>query len=51
MKYRLPKWSIICRPKEQAGLGILDPSKKNISLLSKWFFPINKWGWSLAATT
>jgi hypothetical protein len=42
-KYRLTKWSIICRPKEQGGLGILDLEKQNKGLLSKWLFNlINK---------
>jgi hypothetical protein len=44
-KYRLTKWSIICRPKEQGGLGILDLEKQNKSLLNKWLFNlINKDG-------
>jgi hypothetical protein len=44
-KYRLTKWSIICRPKEQGGVGILDLEKQNKSLLSKWLFIlINKDG-------
>jgi hypothetical protein len=37
-KYRLTKWNIICRPKDQGGLGILDLGKQNTSLLSKWLF-------------
>jgi hypothetical protein len=24
-KYRLAKWDILCRPKDQGGLGIIDP--------------------------
>jgi hypothetical protein len=39
-KYRLTKWSIICSPKDQGGLGILDLGKQNISLLSKWLFQL-----------
>jgi hypothetical protein len=39
-KYRLIKWSIICRPKYQGGLGILDLEKQNTSLLSKWLFQL-----------
>lgn len=35
-KYRFAKWSILCRPKEQGGLGIKDLDAKNIALLSKW---------------
>jgi hypothetical protein len=35
-KYRLTKWNIICRPKEQGGLGIEDLELKNKSLLAKW---------------
>jgi hypothetical protein len=34
-KYKLTKWSIICRPKEQGELGILDLEKQNKGLLSK----------------
>jgi hypothetical protein len=37
-KYRLAKWSIICRPKDQGGLGILDLEIQNKCLLSKWLF-------------
>jgi len=35
-KYRLAKWDILCRPKEQGGLGILDLQLQNKSLLAKW---------------
>jgi hypothetical protein len=37
-KYRLAKWSILCQPKNQGGLGIHDLDTKNIVLLSKWLF-------------
>jgi hypothetical protein len=37
-KYRLDKWNILCRPKDQGGLGIADLATKNIILLSKWIF-------------
>ena len=39
-KYRLTKWSIICRPKDQGGLGVEVLSIKNKCLLSKWLFKI-----------
>ena len=35
-KYRLAKWDIICRPKDQGGLGIENLEVKNRCLLSKW---------------
>jgi hypothetical protein len=34
-KYRLAKWSIICRPKDQGGLGVIDLGIQNSCLLSK----------------
>ena len=34
-KYRLAKWSVVCRPKDQGGLGIHDLQVKNEALLSK----------------
>jgi hypothetical protein len=34
-KYRLEKWSILCQPKDQRGLGIAHLNLKNIALLSK----------------
>jgi hypothetical protein len=37
-KYRLTKWSVVCRPKDHGGLGIQDLEIKNTSLLSKWIF-------------
>ncbi|KAL5674200.1 hypothetical protein ACJX0J_018506 [Zea mays] len=35
-KYRLAKWSILCQPKDQGGIGILDLNTMNRALLSKW---------------
>jgi hypothetical protein len=37
-KYRLAKWGIICRSKDQGGLGILNLELQNKCLLSKWLF-------------
>jgi hypothetical protein len=39
-KYRLTKWNIICRPKDQGGLGIEVLDIKNKSLLSKWLYKL-----------
>jgi hypothetical protein len=36
----LTKWNIVCRPKDQGGLGILDPKIQNKCLLSKWLFSL-----------
>jgi len=35
-KYRLARWDILCRPKDQGGLGILDLELQNKCLLAKW---------------
>jgi hypothetical protein len=35
-KYRLAKWSVVCRPKNQRGHGIRDLQVKNMALLGKW---------------
>jgi hypothetical protein len=35
-KYRLAKWSVLCRPKDHGGLGIQDLQVKNRALLGKW---------------
>jgi hypothetical protein len=37
-KYRLAKWSVVYRPKDQGGLGIQDLEVKNTALLGKWLF-------------
>ena len=39
-KYHLTKWNLICRPKDQGGLGIEVLTIKNKCLLSKWLFKI-----------
>jgi hypothetical protein len=39
-KYRLTKWSVVCCPKDQGGLGIHDLSVKNTALLGKWLFKL-----------
>jgi hypothetical protein len=37
-KYRLVKCSVVCRPKDQGGLGVHDLAVKNPTLLGKWLF-------------
>jgi hypothetical protein len=39
-KYRLTKWNIICRPKDQGGLDIEVLELKIKCLLSKWLFKL-----------
>jgi hypothetical protein len=39
-KYRLAKWNVVCRPKDQGGLGIHDLEAKNTALLGKWLFKL-----------
>jgi hypothetical protein len=39
-KYRLVKWSVVCRPKDQGGLGVHDLEVKNSALLGKWMFKL-----------
>ena len=39
-KYRLSRWNIVCRPKDQGALGIEVLELKNICLLSKWLFKL-----------
>jgi hypothetical protein len=39
-KYRLAKWSVVCSPKDQDGLGIHDLDIKNTVLLGKWLFKL-----------
>jgi hypothetical protein len=39
-KYTLAKWGIICRPKDQGGLGVLNLELQNRCLLSKWLFSL-----------
>jgi hypothetical protein len=34
-KYRLEKWSVLCTPKDQGGLVIIDLNLQNMCLLSK----------------
>jgi hypothetical protein len=34
-KYRLTKWSMVCQPKDQGGLGIQNLEIQNQCLLSK----------------
>jgi hypothetical protein len=39
-KYRLVKWSVLYRPKDQGGLGVHDLKVKNSALLGKWLFKL-----------
>jgi hypothetical protein len=39
-RYRLVKWSILCKPKSLGGMGITHLETQNICLLSKWLFKL-----------
>jgi hypothetical protein len=39
-KYKLARWNIICQPKVQGGLGILNIDVQNKCPLSKWLFKL-----------
>jgi hypothetical protein len=39
-KYHLVNWQIVCIPKDQGGLGVLDLEKMNIALLAKWLWKL-----------
>ncbi|WVZ96731.1 hypothetical protein U9M48_042332 [Paspalum notatum var. saurae] len=39
-KYRLTKWGLLCLPKDQGGLGILNLEAQNTCLLSKWLYKL-----------
>jgi hypothetical protein len=39
-KYRMVKWSVVCRPKDHRGLGVHDLEVKNSALLGKWLFKL-----------
>src|SRR5436190_2233900 len=39
-KYRLARWDVICRPKDQGGFGIQDLLVKNTALLGKWLYKL-----------
>jgi hypothetical protein len=41
-KYHLVKWEKICKSKKKGGLGIKNLRKINISLLSKWWWKLEK---------
>ena len=40
-KYRLARWDILCRTKDQGGMGIENLEVKNICMLSKWLYMIS----------
>jgi len=41
-KYHLVKWVKVCKSKKKGGIGIKDLRKMNISLLSKWWWKLDK---------
>jgi len=43
-KYHLIKWEVICKSKYKGGLGIKNIRKMNISLLTKWWWKLEKEG-------
>jgi hypothetical protein len=34
------KWSVVCQPKDQGGLGLHDLKVKSRALLGKWLFKL-----------
>jgi hypothetical protein len=39
-KYKLTKWEVVCTPKDQGGLGVLNLEIHNKCLLNKWLFKL-----------
>jgi hypothetical protein len=39
-KYHLPDWNMVCSPRGQGGLGVLDLHKMNEALLAKWIWKL-----------
>jgi hypothetical protein len=39
-KYWSTRWNIVCRPKDQGGLGVQDLLVKSFALLGKWLFKL-----------
>jgi hypothetical protein len=39
-KYKLAKWDILCQPKDQGGMGIMNIDIQNQWLLSKWLYEL-----------
>ena len=39
-KYHLVRWDVVCQPKEQGGLGIINIDIMNQALLAKWLWKI-----------
>ena len=40
-KYALVSWKVVCKSKDQGGLGLLDPDLMNIALRAKWWIRFN----------
>ncbi|KAE8804952.1 ABC transporter G family member 37 [Hordeum vulgare] len=41
-KYHMVRWSKICKPRDQGGLGIMSSKCMNISLLTHWIWRISR---------
>jgi len=41
-KYHLIKWSRICKTRRKGGLGVKDQRKRNIGLLCKWWWTLER---------
>uniref|UniRef100_A0A452XT81 Reverse transcriptase zinc-binding domain-containing protein n=1 Tax=Aegilops tauschii subsp. strangulata TaxID=200361 RepID=A0A452XT81_AEGTS len=39
-KYHMVRWSEICKPRDQGGLGIMSSKRMNIALPTKWLWRI-----------
>uniref|UniRef100_A0A453S4S9 Reverse transcriptase zinc-binding domain-containing protein n=1 Tax=Aegilops tauschii subsp. strangulata TaxID=200361 RepID=A0A453S4S9_AEGTS len=39
-KYHMVRWSEICKPRDQGGLGIMSSKRMNIALLTRWLWRI-----------
>ncbi|KAE8768763.1 putative TdLSC37 protein [Hordeum vulgare] len=41
-KYHMVRWSEICKPHDQGGLGIMSSKRMNIALLARWLWRISR---------